>query len=165
MTTTLFRTLAVSLSIVLAVVACGGSSPPRSSSAGQPCGTTSHCLDRLAGALEQLPPAQLQALGDAIRRELAVVASRPVTVNDVKIGGTGLEGDLRALATTFPSGLQGTIAAVNGFADGKQVPISIPIALLFIAAALIFVPGVFKDVIEKMFGPRGIDGAIASAEG
>jgi intracellular multiplication protein IcmD len=43
-----------------------------------------------------------------------------------------------------------------------QIPISKPIALLFIAAALIFVPSTFKSIGGTMFGDldqiAGIDG-------
>jgi len=43
-----------------------------------------------------------------------------------------------------------------------QVPISQPIALLFIAAALIFVPSVFKTIGGTLYGSSG---AVAGVSG
>jgi hypothetical protein len=149
--------------LVLAVAACGGSAPPRST-ATEGCGKTAECVDQLAAALEKLTPAELKSLGEAIRKELAAVAARPREVNDVQIGGSDLEGDLERLAKTFPHGLSGTISAVDRLPGNNVNPVSMGIALLFIAAALIFVPGVFKSVVATMFGEGGITGAIEGVE-
>jgi intracellular multiplication protein IcmD len=55
------------------------------------------------------------------------------------------------------------IAALESYAKDNptQIPISMPIALLFVAAALIFVPSVFKSTGATLFG----DGASQAVEG
>jgi hypothetical protein len=156
--TNVFRTIAVALSLALAVAACGGSAPPRSI-ASESCGTTTECIDQLAAALQKLTPAELESLGKAIREELTAVAAQPREVNGVQVGGSGLQGDLERLAKTFPDGLSDTTAAVDRLRGGAN-PVAMGIALLFIAAALIFVPGVFGSVGGTMFGEEGITGAV-----
>jgi hypothetical protein len=55
------------------------------------------------------------------------------------------------------------ITALESYAKDNptQIPISKPIALLFVAAALIFVPSVFKSTGATLFG----DGASQAVEG
>src|SRR5690349_13178331 len=125
--TTLLRSTAGALALMLVVAACGGSAPPQATAS---CGTTKECVDDLATALERLTPAQLEALGASIRKELAAVEVKPREVNGVEIGGADLKGDLERLAKTFPEGLAGATAAVDRVRTANVQPISIPIALL-----------------------------------
>jgi hypothetical protein len=159
--TNVFRSIAVALSLALAVAACGGSARPRSTTP-ESCGTT-ECIDQLAAALEKLTPSELESLGKAIREELTAVAAQPREVNGVQIGGSDLQGDLERLAKTFPDGLSDAIAAVDRL-RGSANPVASGIGLLFIAAALIFTPGAFRSVGGTMFGEDGIIAAIEGIE-
>jgi hypothetical protein len=160
--TTFLRSIAMALSLALAVAACGGSAPPRSATP-ESCGTTTQCIDQLAAALEKLTPSELDSLGKAIREELTAAAAQPQEVNGVQIGGSGLQGDLERLAKTFPDGLSDAIAAVDRL-RGSANPVASGIGLLFIAAALIFTPGAFRSVGGTMFGEDGIIAAIEGIE-
>src|SRR4051812_38896315 len=117
--TTFLRSIAVALSLALAVAACGGSAPPRSAIP-ESCGTTTECIDELATGLEKLTPSELESLGKAIREELTAVAAQPQEVNGVQIGGTGLQGDLERVAKTFPDGLSDATAAVDRLRGGAN---------------------------------------------
>lgn len=56
----------------------------------------------------------------------------------------------------------GAIAKFKAHKDNPtQVPISQPIALLFVAAALIFIPSVFKSTGGTLFGGSGQIGGVS----
>lgn len=56
----------------------------------------------------------------------------------------------------------GAIAKFKAHKDNPtQVPISQPIALLFVAAALIFIPSVFKSTGGTLFGASGQAGGVS----
>lgn len=56
----------------------------------------------------------------------------------------------------------GAIAKFKAHKDNPtQVPISQPIALLFVAAALIFIPSVFKSTGGTLFGGSGQVGGVS----
>ncbi len=69
-------------------------------------------------------------------------------------------------AGAYVAGLGFAVAAIAKFKAHKdnptQVAISMPISLLFIAAALIFLPSVFKSVGGTMYGSSG---SIATVSG
>lgn len=62
-------------------------------------------------------------------------------------------------AAAYVIGMALAVAAIVKFKAHKdnptQIPIGTPIALLFVAAALIFVPTVFKVSGGTLFGPSG----------
>ena len=66
-------------------------------------------------------------------------------------------------AAASPAKATAIITALESYAKDNptQIPISKPIALLFVAAALIFVPSVFKATGGTLFG----DGASQAVEG
>jgi intracellular multiplication protein IcmD len=56
----------------------------------------------------------------------------------------------------------GAIAKFKGHKDNPtQIPISTPIALLFVGAALLFAPTVFKVTGGTLFGSSGIVGSVS----
>lgn len=63
-------------------------------------------------------------------------------------------------AGSYVAGMGFGVAAVAKFKAHKdnpqQVAISVPIALLFIAAGLIFIPGVFRSAGGTLFGASGM---------
>jgi intracellular multiplication protein IcmD len=63
-------------------------------------------------------------------------------------------------AASYVAGLAFAVGAVVKFKTHKdnptQVPIGTPIAMLFVGAALIFIPSVFKAVGTTMFGASGV---------
>jgi len=69
------------------------------------------------------------------------------------------------IASAYVAGMGFAIGAVMKFKAHKdnptQIPVGTPIALLFIAAALIFLPGIFSTVGNTLFGStEGIKGSI-----
>ncbi|HVX00036.1 MAG TPA: hypothetical protein VHA52_06355, partial [Candidatus Babeliaceae bacterium] len=63
-------------------------------------------------------------------------------------------------AGSYVGGMGLGIAAVAKFKAHKenptQVPISQPIALIFVAAALLFIPSVFKSLGSTLYGTSGV---------
>lgn len=68
-------------------------------------------------------------------------------------------------AGAYVAGMGFAVAAIAKFKAHKdapqQVPISMPIVLLFVAAALIFVPSVFKTAGSTLFSGGGQAGGIS----
>jgi intracellular multiplication protein IcmD len=66
---------------------------------------------------------------------------------------------LLVTAGSYVAGMGFAVGAIAKFKAHKdnptQVPISMPIALLFVAAALIFIPSVFKTVGGTLYGASG----------
>ena len=63
-------------------------------------------------------------------------------------------------AASYVAGLAFAVGAVVKFKTHKdnptQVPIGTPIAMLFVGAALIFIPSVFKATGSTLFGASGV---------
>ena len=109
----------------------------------------------------------------ATRFLLALVCFSMGTVALAAASGTGtgvgaiatqVTGNLGAIAQlitagAYVAGMAFAVGAIVKFKAHKdnptQVPIGMPIALLFIGAALIFVPSVFKSAGGTMFGSSG----------
>jgi intracellular multiplication protein IcmD len=88
------------------------------------------------------------------------------------IGGvaTQVKGNLGALAQlitagSYVAGMAMGVAAIIKFKAHKdnptQVPIGMGIALLFVAAALLFIPSVFKTSGGTLFGASGVVAGIS----
>ncbi len=91
--------------------------------------------------------------------------------------GTGIgavagsvKSNLRSIASLITAGAYvagmgfgvGAIVKFKAHKDNPtQVAISVPIAMLFIAAALLFVPTVFKTTGATLFGASGVQGGIS----
>lgn len=84
---------------------------------------------------------------------------------------TTVTGNLAAIArlitaASYVAGMAFAVGAIVKFKAHKdnptQIPIGTPIALLFVGAALIFVPTVFKVAGSTMFGASG---AVAGVSG
>lgn len=91
--------------------------------------------------------------------------------------GTGIgavagavKGNLRNIASLITAGAYvagmgfgvGAIVKFKAHKDNPtQVAISVPIAMLFIAAALLFVPSVFKTTGATLFGASGVAASIS----
>ncbi len=80
---------------------------------------------------------------------------------------TNVKGVARLLtAASYVAGMAFAIGAIVKFKAHKdnptQIPIGTPIALLFVGAALIFIPSVFKVAGSTMFGASG---AMSSVSG
>lgn len=79
----------------------------------------------------------------------------------------GSLGNLAQLITAgaYVGGLGFGVGAIAKFKAHKdnptQVPISMPIALTFIAAALLFVPSVFKSLGGTLYGASGMIGGVS----
>lgn len=71
-------------------------------------------------------------------------------------------------AGSYVAGMGFAVASVTGFKAHKdnptQSPISKPIALLFVAAALLFIPSVFQSTGQTLFGASGQQAGIAGVE-
>lgn len=76
-------------------------------------------------------------------------------------------GDIARLITaaSYVAGMAFAVGAVVKFKAHKdnptQIPIGTPIALLFVGAALIFIPTVFKVSGKTLFAGSGITGGIS----
>ena len=108
---------------------------------------------------------QLAGAAPAIAHPSAACPGDPASVAHqlCKIGAAITSG-------SFVAGLAFALTAIAKFNRHKdnptQVPISQPIALLFIAAALIFIPSVFKSISQTIFGRNAVpvDGITPSYE-
>lgn len=72
-------------------------------------------------------------------------------------------------AGSYVAGMGFAVGAIAKFKAHKdnptQVPISMPIALLFVAAALIFAPTVFKTTGSTLFGSSGTVAGVSGITG
>lgn len=70
-------------------------------------------------------------------------------------------------AAAYVAGMAFAVGAIVKFKAHKdnptQIPIGTPIALLFVGAALIFAPTIFKVSGETLFGSSGIQGGVSGA--
>ena len=88
-------------------------------------------------------------------------ASTSAGLGEVAHQVTGNLGNIARLITAgaYVAGMAFAVGAIVKFKAHKdnptQVPIGMPIAMLFIGAALIFVPSVFKSAGGTMFGGSG----------
>jgi intracellular multiplication protein IcmD len=88
----------------------------------------------------------------------AQVASATQTIGSVAENITDTFGQLAQLITagSYIAGLGFAVGAIMKFKAHKdnptQIPVGTPIALLFIAAALIFLPSIFKISGQTLFG-------------
>ena len=68
-------------------------------------------------------------------------------------------------AASYVAGMAFAVGAIVKFKAHKdnptQIPIGTPIALLFVGAALIFIPTVFKVSGATLFGASGVTGGIS----
>lgn len=94
--------------------------------------------------------------------------------------GTGIgavagavKGNLKNIASLITAGAYvagmgfgvGAIVKFKAHKDNPtQVAISVPIAMLFIAAALLFVPSVFKTTGATLFGASGVQATISGVQ-
>ncbi len=85
------------------------------------------------------------------------------------VAGT-VKSNLRGIATlitaaSYVAGMGFGVGAIVKFKAHKdnptQVAISVPIAMLFIAAALLFIPSVFKTTGATLFGSSGTQATIS----
>lgn len=89
------------------------------------------------------------------------------TIGTVASNVTGTFGDLAKLITagSYVAGFAFGVGAIVKFKAHKDnpttVPISQPIMLLFVAAALIFVPSVFKTTGGTLFGASGSQAGVS----
>ncbi len=99
------------------------------------------------------------------------VGTAAFAVSGIGSIATNVTGNLTAIAKlitalAYVMGMAMAVAAVVKFKAHKdnptQVPIGTPIALLFVAAALIFIPNIFKSSGATLFGASG---QVAGASG
>ena len=99
------------------------------------------------------------------------VGTAAFAVSGIGSIATNVTGNLTAIAKlitalAYVMGMAMAVAAVVKFKAHKdnptQVPIGTPIALLFVAAALIFIPNIFKSSGATLFGGSG---QVAGASG
>jgi intracellular multiplication protein IcmD len=68
-------------------------------------------------------------------------------------------------AGSYVAGMGFGVGAVVKFKAHKdnptQIPIGMPIALLFVAAALLFIPTVFKTTGSTLFGASGVQASVS----
>lgn len=82
-------------------------------------------------------------------------------IGSVAANVTGNLGNVAKLVTaaSYVAGMAFAVAAIVKFKAHKdnptQIPIGMPIALLFVGAALIFIPSVFKTTGSTLFGGSG----------
>lgn len=83
------------------------------------------------------------------------------TLGDVARSITGVFKNFELLiwATSYLAGLGFSIGAILKFKQHKdnptQIPIGTPIALIFIAGCLLFMPSVLNTTSKTLFGPEG----------
>lgn len=86
-----------------------------------------------------------------------------VVANQVKSNFTAIAQFITA--GSYLAGMAFGVGAIVKFKAHKdnptQVAISVPIALLFIAAALLFIPSVFKSTGQTLFGVSGTVGGVS----
>jgi intracellular multiplication protein IcmD len=89
------------------------------------------------------------------------VAAAITTIGDVASQVTQSFTQLAKLITaaSYLAGLGFSIGAMMKFKQHKdnptQIPVGTPVAMLFIAAALLFLPSILKVTSMTMFGPSG----------
>ncbi len=108
------------------------------------------------------------SLGAMFCLGLVTVASAATSVGLAAIADN-VKGSLVSFASlitagAYVAGMAFGVAAVVKFKAHKdnptQVAISIPIAMLFIAAALLFMPSVFQSTGQSLFGSTGTQGTV-----
>lgn len=91
------------------------------------------------------------------------------SVHGIAVVADNVKGNLSAVAQlitagSYVAGMGFAVGAVVKFKAHKdnptQIPIGMPIALLFVAAALMFVPSVFKTSGQTLFGASGTVGGV-----
>lgn len=96
---------------------------------------------------------------------LCLDTSANALVSGIGSIATQAKGNLVAIAklitaASYVAGMGFGVAAIVKFKAHKdnatQIPISLPIALLFIAAALLFIPTIFKSAGGTLFGSSGV---------
>jgi intracellular multiplication protein IcmD len=99
----------------------------------------------------------------------AAAASGAPATQGIAVIATNVKGNLGAIAQlitagSYVAGMGFAVGAVVKFKAHKdnptQIAIGMPIALLFIAAALMFIPSVFKTSGQTLFGASGTVGGI-----
>lgn len=89
--------------------------------------------------------------------------------NNIGAVATKVKGNLAAIAQlitalAYVGGMAFAIGAIAKFKAHKdnptQIPIGTPIALLFVGAALIFIPSVFKTGGGTLFGGSGVQATV-----
>ena len=101
--------------------------------------------------------------------DFAIASSSTWTIGDVAEQITGSFTQLSKLITagSYLAGLGFSIGAVMKFKQHKdnptQIPVGTPIALLFIAAGLLFLPSILDVTSVTMFGGTG--GSVAGPTG
>lgn len=101
--------------------------------------------------------------------EFIFSAAQTLTIGDVASQITGSFTKLTKLITagSYLAGLGFSIGAIMKFKQQKdnptQIPVGTPIALLFIAAALLFLPSILDTTSYTMFGAEG--GSVAGPLG
>ncbi|MBV8803125.1 MAG: type IV secretion protein IcmD [Gammaproteobacteria bacterium] len=103
-----------------------------------------------------------------------LVASVAEALSGLSSVATNVTGNLTGLAKlitagSYVAGLGFGVGSVVKFKAHKdnaaQTPIGQPIALLFVAAALIFIPSVYQTTGGTLFGNSGVVGGISGVTG
>jgi len=108
----------------------------------------------------------LSALAIASFTVATAYAATSLSIGGVASQVTASMGDLARLITAaaYVAGFGFAVGAVLKFKAHKdnptQIPVGTPIALIFIAAALIFLPSIFGVAGETIFGGAGTPGGI-----
>ena len=101
------------------------------------------------------------AIGCLVAGSLALAASSLSGIGSVAANVTSSAGRIAKLITaaSYVAGMAFAVGAIVKFKAHKdnptQIPIGTPIALLFVGAALIFIPTVFNVTGSTLFGTSG----------
>lgn len=109
------------------------------------------------------------ALGCMVVGTVALAASGPAAGGIGGVASTATQNlrDIARLITaaSYVAGMAFAVGAIVKFKAHKdnptQIPIGTPIALLFVGAALIFIPSVYKVSGSTLFGGSGIVGGVS----
>lgn len=107
------------------------------------------------------------ALGSMMIGTAALAVSGTGGIGDVAANVTGGLKDVARLITaaSYVAGMAFAVGAIVKFKAHKdnptQIPIGTPIALLFVGAALIFIPSVYKVSGSTLFGGSGAVGGVS----
>jgi intracellular multiplication protein IcmD len=113
----------------------------------------------------------LLAVGSALGFCLGTAAFAVSGIGGVAENVTGNLGNVAKLITagSYIAGMGFGVGAIVKFKAHKdnptQIPIGMPIALLFVAAALLFIPSVFKTSGGTMFGGSGMVAGVSGVTG
>jgi intracellular multiplication protein IcmD len=159
--------VAVTTAIGMVVLASNAASASQAGDLAPAGGGTSHEEQVL---LQATGPAgsQLLSSADALLRQLGIAShSEPFNSSDVGSAAKQVRitiADIARLISShsYVAGFAFALAAIAKFKAHKdnptQVPISLPIALLFVAAALIFIPAIFGSTDGKLIDPHAVPG-------